>query len=269
MQILSKYSEKGDGVENEDAIGHKDNCFWVIDGATDLFKLNLFGVNDDIAYYVEKLNLYISETAEKDKSLSDIIYEAIKRTNMALKISNTIYEAYKMPNFAIMMVRLDQGKCEYFVLGDCTLQIRNKKCIVEITDTRIAEFSKQNRIFLEKLKKKGELNDRNELSIYQKTRQCINNENGYWIGTVDAKGIDKAIQGEIELDRNAVLLGCTDGLMEAFDTFKIATVSDQIFDKIYLDDLVRKLRKCQNQDEGRKHIRTRKRDDVSYILVKG
>lgn len=38
MRVVCKYTEKGDGIENEDAVGFADNAFWVIDGATDLLK---------------------------------------------------------------------------------------------------------------------------------------------------------------------------------------------------------------------------------------
>ena len=55
MRVVCKYTEKGDGIENEDAVGFADNAFWVIDGATDLFKKKIFGTVDDVAFYVRML----------------------------------------------------------------------------------------------------------------------------------------------------------------------------------------------------------------------
>lgn len=268
MEVLSSYSERGDGPDNEDAYGYRDNIFWVIDGATDLYHLNLFGCDDDVARYVRQLNQCIYDNANGKDRLADILRKSVSDTNKLLSLKTEDYEIYKLPSFAVLLARMTGSKCEYYILGDCVLLVRNKGEIIKLTDSRLLVFTEKNRSGIEALKKSGKLTYENKIELLRDTRKYMNTENGYWIGSVDCAGIDNAIQGEIDIDPETMCLGCSDGLMEAFDLFGISAIDGSIFDAEKLKHIVNALRKCQQDDARNSVARVRKKDDLTYILVR-
>lgn len=270
MEVLGYYTERGDGIKNEDVVGFQGDYFWIIDGATDLFHLNLFESEDDVALYVESLSISISEIIEKDleKDLAVIIKNAINLTNMKLGLDIDSYEIYKMPSFAILLAEHQEFVCRYLVLGDCFMQVKIADEIVEITDRRISQFSQRNKEGLQRLIKDEMFSDKNEKELYRKTRMCMNKQDGYWIGSVDGVGIEHAIQGQVEIDKDSICLAYTDGLMETFDLFKLSEIDMSIFNNDNLLEIVRKLRVYQSEDSEREVTRVRKRDDLSYLLVR-
>lgn len=268
MEILANYSECGDGIENEDVIGYKGDYFWIIDGATDLFNLDFFGCQDDVAHYVKQLSECIAGSVNNNLEMNKIIKKAIYMTNKILNLEVDNYYAYELPSFAILFVKLEMNKCKYFVLGDCILQIKNKSNIIQIRDNRIKTFSKKNRVGFEELKKNNKLNYFSEKKLYIDTRKYMNRIDGYWIGSADAKGLEHGIEGEVDTDQNTICLGYSDGLLEAFELFDVAKINKDIFDKKTLEKVVRQLRELQQKDTQRECTRVRVKDDLSYILVR-
>ena len=59
-----------------------------------------------------------------------------------------------------------------------------------------------------------------------------------------------------------------DGLLEAFELFKIAQVDEKLFSNERLQEVVKELRKQQKMDATREVTRVRKADDVTYVLVR-
>lgn len=268
MNILGAFSERGDGMDNEDIYGYRDNVFWVIDGATDLFHLNLFDCDDDVAYYVRCLSKTIFNNISAIESLKSIVIKAINDANNICNINVSETEAYKFPSFAIVVARINESKLEYFVLGDCTLLLNTNNGIVEITDKRLLEFSKRNRAGIERLLSSDAFDHVTEIEIYRETRFLMNKKNGYWIGSVDLCGIDHAIEGVLKIDEDTKIIGCTDGFMEAFNLFDIANIDKNIFDAFALEKISKELRKRQNEDQERNKARVRTKDDLTYILVR-
>lgn len=266
MVIMDCYTECGDGKKNEDVYGYKNNVMWVIDGATDLFGTNFFGSDDDVAYYVECLGKSIEECCEDNVKLSAILKEAIRITNIKVKMIIEKYEAYTLPSFAICMVRLLEDVCEYYVLGDCTALIRTNGGQIEITDKRIQSFTTRNREGIQKLREKGLLDSDSEISLYKETRKLMNREEGYWIGSANDIGIDYGKSGEIKINGETSVLVYSDGLSEAFELFGIVKQEDDLFDPETLARIVRELREKQEEDSNRVITRVRKKDDLTYIL---
>ena len=267
MQVIKAVTKRGDRDENEDTYGCIENAFWVIDGATDLFDLGL-SKGDDVAFYVQNLSHEISGNFNINKSLSEIVREAILGTNKKCKIDTTMYETYKFPSFAIAIVRYTDNRLEYLVLGDCSIIAKVNGEIIEITDTRIAEFSDLNKKGIEKMREQGTLNHNSELSLFQRTRSYMNIENGYWIGSVDPVGVSHALTGEFEIDDKTQIICCTDGFIEAFKTFNISEINEETFDDKILEKIENELRKRQDGDCNRNITRVRVKDDLTYILAR-
>lgn len=267
MRVICTDTIKGDGIENEDVFGVEKNCFWVIDGATDLFGLKLFDVKDDVAFYVRHLSKTIGRFCNEENDLKKVLKDAILETNKTLKLKVDEYESYKLPSFAIVMARINDNSCEYYILGDCFLVIEENGDIKQYTDSRLSAFSKRNREGIIQLRDEDKLNSQSENILFQNTRKYMNKKEGYWIGSPDAIGIDHGLSGIIDINNNTKILGFSDGLYEAFELFKITSLEELDYNKKGIVETVRKLRIRQNEDFERKVTRVRKVDDLTYVLV--
>ncbi len=196
MRVICKKTLKGDGSENEDIYGIKDDFFWIIDGATDLFGLDLFDGEDDVACYIRQLSTNIGRICEEKKDLKDILCESIRSTNNDLNLVVNSYESYKLPSFAILIAKLNEDTCDYYILGDCTLVVFGSEQLTKISDERLYIFSRNNREGIRRLKNEDRLNDISERSIFQETRKQMNQLNGYWIGSPDGSGIEYGLTGQ-------------------------------------------------------------------------
>ncbi|MCR5824188.1 MAG: hypothetical protein K6G60_07150 [Lachnospiraceae bacterium] len=269
MKVVYKGLIKGDGLENEDICDSCGNVFWVIDGATDLFGLNLFSTVDDVAYYVKHLNENIKKHCYENAELSDIIKESVVDTNRELLLSINYTETYKLPCFAIAMARIQNNVFDYYVLGDCTIAIRDEEGVRKITDDRIGTFSKKNVGQLSQLIQNGEYSKEREIEIYRLTRSCMNKKDGYWIGSCDPVGIVHGVSGKLAINKKTSYLAYTDGLAEAFEVFEIYTIDKLKFQKEEIDYVLSKLINIRSYDTGRAYTRVRQQDDIAFVLVEG
>lgn len=267
MHVLCGESIKGDGIENEDEFGFSDNTFWVIDGASDLFGLNLFNSNDDVAFYVRTLSKKIKECMNDQDELSKILLNSIYATNEFLGLQVEKYEDYKLPSFAILIGRIVEGICEYYILGDCFLAVYEKDGVRKYTDNRLIQFTRNNREGVRRLIEEGLLTQSSEKGVFIETRKCMNKKDGYWIGSPDGKGVEHGIYGKIQLSSDAKILGFTDGFAEAFDVFEIDSLEDLDASEEGIAKTVSTLRSMQDEDFCRSIVRVRSKDDLTYILI--
>ena len=207
LKIEYKIYKKGDGTVNQDAYGCIDNFAFVIDGATDVFNKNILKKKDDVKWYVGYLKHKLIQNYDNNRTLKSILKDTINeiyiKINKKIKIDNI--SEYYLPTFSISMIRNNKNCIEYFILGDVSIgYVKNKKPVL-LYDTRISKFSDLNR---KRIKK----NQSNKKKIYQETRKYANTINGYPIGSVSGKGIDRGIEGRIKVDDNILLF--SDGILD-------------------------------------------------------
>lgn len=272
MQVYYSTTQKGDGAENEDCLGFLGNTFWVIDGATDVFDHHYFSESDDTAWYVRELNKSILNHIDSGLGLREILINAVKQIKCAVEREHPHIKkvnGWELPSFAIAMGRIKDSCFEYYVLGDCGIYLFTGKEDQIITDTRISSISQINRDNLANALEDN-INDQGEKQIYQKTRMLMNQEDGYWIGSLDGKGLEHAIEGKIKVDRAYMRCLCySDGFSEALDVFKISGYSHALFEGDNVEQIIKELRKKQEEDIHREiHLRVRKKDDLTVMLIK-
>lgn len=83
VKINKICSIQGSSVENEDTVGSQNQCFWVIDGATDLY--------NSIVEMLKKIMNYIFED---DGNVSEVI-GALDIIHHLDKIAHTTQSIYK------------------------------------------------------------------------------------------------------------------------------------------------------------------------------
>lgn len=271
MKIIFNYCEKGDGKINEDVVGSIGNCFWVIDGATDVFFKHHLQKENEVYWYVQELDKYLKTKYLEDRSLEfnlknavDLLYK-----NIASNIPSDVPE-YELPTFAIAMIKaeqaLDSTKVSYYILGDCSISCIYNNKITTITDRRITEFAKLNR---EKLKANSldPRTDKKAQDIYRETRKNANQKNGYPIGSVRGAGIKKGKQGEFFLSKGDKILILSDGFHD-YLTSNPSCMKDFLNEQ-KINKAINEMNSfLQDEKEYKKTMRPKLIDDRSALLLK-
>ena len=273
MDIKWIYTDQGDGEDNEDVVGYEKNTAWVIDGASEVFDEHYFSQKNDVLWLVERLNKKLSRYVDDKLSLEEILklsVGSIRRELTEEGIELSKIEEYKLPSFTIAMVRKKKNRIEYYILGDCSIVINVENYVKSYTDQRIKKFSTINKTKFNEINNSQKYSKRKEIQIYRDTRKYMNKIDGYWIGSIDGKGISNGISGTIIFNKSIQILCFTDGLLEAFESLNIAKYNQEIFDEKKLKDIIEKLRNMQNADRNRiKNPRVKIKDDLSLILLEG
>lgn len=223
MKVKTIKSIQGTASTNEDIVGYKENYCWVIDGATDLFNCkDTIGVS--VAEYVRLLSNELEKNCDDQLTLQENMSNAIKAAT--LKVLNICgiakWEYAKLPTFSFVFGRVVGDKLEYILIGDCYLIWGNEI----ITDTRITEFSKENRKKIQKILEnvsEDELPNK-RLEVFRKTRLKANTSVGYPIGSLHFESVDKVLSGVLEGVTDFLMM--SDGYYKYYD--KDVTVRDTI-----------------------------------------
>lgn len=267
MKVLFEYSEGCGKHPNEDMYGYVNNTFWVIDGATDIFKDNYFSEVSDVQWVVQKLNYFLKEKSTLI-SLKEMLRSAIEnvRTEALNKapIIRTI-PVNQLPTFSICCTRIKGNKLEYLCIGDCSLFCSSNP-LNRYTDLRVLPFHYQVNEVKEKYK-----SNQNEYNtqVFKKVREIkkyINIEGGYWIGTLDSNVVDNSIEGDIDIKKGDRFLLCSDGFRPSLDEANLIPFSsNDIFDEESVSGLI----KNQISSEMKYHLKTgiNISDDRTIILV--
>ena len=272
MKKIYSYSEKGTAQFNEDITGTYQNVAWVIDGATPIFNHNYISEENDVVWIVDQINKWMPSFINNNKNLEQILFKTVNKVNeIALSINEKLamVPGYELPTFTIIMTRIINNQLEYYVLGDCGMLLNAEDTIQYITDKRIEKFSKKNQRSIEQIQSSNVLDkDARILSCLQETRKLLNKKEGYWIGSLDAKGIAHGISGTIEIKQNARFLCFSDGYARFFELFKLKDISSFSFELDYIKETIRLVREIEESDhECVVYPRSKISDDLSIILI--
>lgn len=247
MKILFEYSQGCTKHINQDAYGHNDNIFWVIDGATEVFENNCLSSLGDVYWVVQTLNKKLKE-GNTLLPLKDFVGEAIsKMYEMAVEVSPSITEIpiNVLPTYAICCIRCMDSYLEYFFLGDCSLFVSHTPDI-RYTDNRIEPFHLQVNAVKEQYKDNVDLYRSEVLKKVREIKKYINAESGYWIGTFDASIASHAIVGKVDIRVGDHILLCTDGFRPSLDEANLFEYNPlDIFYKKSLQSIITKQNKAE------------------------
>ncbi|MBP3609259.1 MAG: protein phosphatase 2C domain-containing protein [Lachnospiraceae bacterium] len=267
MKILLEYCQGCKKHINQDAYGYKDNFFWVIDGATDVFDNHYLSPLGDVYWIVQKLNNALKKGNTKS-SLKEFVSAAIREVQLEAlaKVPNINQIAInKLPTYAICCVKYTQGFLEYLCLGDCSLFI-SKSPTTRYTDTRIQPFHLQVNEVKEQYKNNSEQYRAHVLEIVREIKNFINIENGYWIGILDPNIVEHAIIGNVEIEEKDRFVICSDGFRPSIDEANLIYFeSKDIFIRAKLQTILEQ----QNLEENNYLLKTGIdiSDDKTVLLV--
>ena len=277
MKNLKYLSKQGSSLKPcEDRIRVLDNAAWVLDGATGITGKKITNSETDAVWYVELINNYLKENINTSKSIKDIVKSAIKEAREKyIKFSGfKDLDEVDYPCAAIALVRFNNNDLEYFVLGDCSIIIKEKgKKAIEIVDNKLIDLEE---IILESISKTA---NEKSISILEARSYCNeevinirktkNSNSGYWILELNEDAVEHCIYGKIKIMNNTSICLTSDGFSQYYDTFDLANGYEEFIDivkDINIEELYKKLYYKQEEDsQCNKFPRLKKRDDASII----
>jgi hypothetical protein len=190
------------GYVNLDLQGHRENVFWVIDGATALSSDKPDKATYEVQSIVEKIDETIkTRTDDTRVSLKNIMYEAAEEVNTLIPELHR-REPWEIPSCAIAITRINEESIDYILLGDVTIVFQSDGLHV-ITDNSVGVLDKI--AITEKYRLQVDYGftskeARNAITpILRENRSKMNTPNGYWIFNGDINAIDNALTGKIQI----------------------------------------------------------------------
>lgn len=263
---------------NEDLYGHIDSSYWIIDGATGLYKNSIADDITDAQWYVKEIDISLKKRINNEaKSLKVILKECI----------NEVFELYKKqsknsscdkelyPSASIIIVRELGDYIEYLSLGDCTLLLNKNDNVIKVLDETVPKLDA---ILTEELIKKVKekhisISDaREELSeLCKRHRSMKNHKNGYWILEFDEEAIDNAIYDKVNKTDVSDIIIMSDGYYRLYDTFNIYKSDIELINDLKdknCADLIKIIKELEDSDENcLTYPRTKQRDDITVIYI--
>lgn len=247
MEILLEYCEGCNKHINQDIVGHSDNIYWVIDGATEVFSNYYLSSQGDVHWVVNTLNEELKK-CDTTLPLKEILRTAIYKMNSkALNIAPEIQfqELHTLPTYAICCIKCNHDSIDYLCLGDCSLFISNNPQL-RITDKRIEPFHLYVNFVKDKYKNDPLIYKEQVTKAVKKIKESLNKEGGYWIGDFDPAIVDHAIAGTVSVMKGDLFVLCSDGFRPNLDEARLISYdSTKIFQKEYLIDILHKQRESE------------------------
>lgn len=262
---------------NEDIAYAEDSYGWAIDGATGLNKTNLTGSKGDVYWFVNEWNNYLKDNIlDKSKDIKEIVSTGVDFIGNKFDEVSSLKHPDKvdLPAASIAIIRINNNKVEYFLLGDCTLIIENSKgkssIIKQTLLDRLDNIAKaeMNKLMLNEGISFIEARQRiNPLLI--KHRLLKNTPEGYWTLGFDKNAVENSLYGYLDLEECKKALLMTDGFSAIFDNYKYIEADNliSIVEKQGLHQVYETIRLIENEDaDAVKFPRFKKSDDSSAVI---
>lgn len=256
--IELQLSLKGTSPVNEDMVGHHQNHYWVMDGVTDLFGNPLFQSGSDAARLVGLVSDALAETVDEAKPLEVIVAEALEKVREQVGRISPAWSslpAFMLPTFTLVLVRVRAERhVDYLLLGDSALVFEQEQLI---RDQGLPVTTESDRAFWANL---SDPDQRQELLRVR--RRQLNQEGGYWIGSLDGAGLAHAVVGQKTLQAGQGLLLATDGFTDFFSPEQLTTMS------FSPDQLMTAIGEILRQTEQMDLSRFKQRDDLTILVLR-
>ena len=261
---------------NEDAVYACDKFGFVIDGATGLLKENVSNMPSDAQWFSQTLKEYLIQNLPNyTLSVQDIMKNAILEIDRRYNQFNGAENVKSKPSAGIALFRLNNNFLEYFILGDCSLIVRDNQN--QINHLKLDDLTKLDNININKMKTIAKQKGINVIDArgfinddLVKTRLSQNTNQGYWIVSDNPEAVNHAFCGKIPVSNLTQLIGLSDGFSQIYDTFGYYT-KEQLLKNLCttpIEDIYKILWNLQEEDKHcNEHPRFKIRDDASIFEI--
>ena len=205
---------------NEDSFVALPGLLAVLDGVSTPEGLDT-GCRHGAAWYVARLAANVA--AFRDLELSDLLARAIESTRDDHGGTCDL-DHPGTPQAAVAMLRVGSERCDYLVLGDCTIVLDRVGTVDAVTDRRMLDTARaQRRLAFVGPMGSAEQSERIRALTLAK-RAHVNRAGGYWIASTDPAAARHAVRGSVartgpgRLSRAALM---TDGVSCLVDTYRL------------------------------------------------
>ncbi len=205
---------------NEDSFVTLPGLLAVLDGVSTPEGLDT-GCCHGTAWYVGRLAAHL--TSSRDLELEDLLARAIESTRDDHGGTCDL-EHPGTPQAAAALLRVGPERCDYLVLGDCTIVLDRSGTVDTVTDRRILATARaqRRRAFAGPI---GSAEQSERIRALTLAKQAhVNRAGGYWIASTDPAAARHAVRGTVagtgpdRLSRAALL---TDGVSCVVDTYRL------------------------------------------------
>lgn len=256
-----------DDRPNEDFAGAFPGCAVLLDGAGGPPEMPS-GCVHGTAWYVRQLGAQLLTAIEvnPERSLPAILAEKIGEVS-DLHRGTCDLSAPGTPATVVVMIRTHGDVLDYLVLGDSTVVIDAAGAITAITDRRIDEVAKAERLAMEALPTGTGEHQAARIRFVKLQRELRNQPGGYWTASTDPHAAWEAYTGSVPLAgvRHVTLL--SDGAAR-FVEFSLGTWKDLlgVLDTYGPSTIFARIREAEAADpSGRRWPRAKQRDDAAIV----
>lgn len=274
--ILNSFSRSG-ALHNEDTFSINPNFGFVLDGATGLLKERITQVESDAQWFVVEWKKFLENNLNSETPLKEILKQGVKAVNDLYMSLPGAENVKSKPSSGMALYRVNNGKLEYLLLGDCSIAITKKSGeVVLLQPQQLTMLDQINIDRMSSIAKEKGINviDARELITEHllETRLTQNTDKGYYILSDSYEAIDNALYGEMDFDEVKQIAAFSDGYSQIFDTFSLLTVeklAEVLGAGASLGELYNILWYLQEKDKHcNKYPRFKVRDDATAILYK-
>ena len=251
---------------------------WVLDGATNLDRNYVPGVDSDAAWYAQSLSAALQKTSLNQQAPGAIFRHVIEdvATEFNAKVDRAALPLYAQPSAAGVWLRWQDNQFDYASLGDCRVIVKTTGDAARLIgpDADIFSDARRNQQIKE-LREANNLQTADDIFEFflphnRTARATMNTENGYRIFSIHADAADHLDQASLTLNKPAHILLMSDGLFRLIDvipTYNLETLMATAINN-GLQSLYDELRALEQADpDCHAHPRTKAFDDVSAILL--
>ncbi len=268
------------GAVNDDCVGHRAGCAWVIDGATDLVERPFVGETSDAAWLAGTIDQWLMANAhDLPADLADVtcdITADLAARFLALS-GRQPAGRHEHPSAAGLIVRIAGNNLDYVSLADCTLLIDGQDARVvrigdgeETSDPRLCEFFRAQR---DRASDESAADMRRRLRpLAVKARADMNLVPGYAVFSITMPPQEYVLSGRLSVAAGTRIVLASDGFMRLVDVYGAYSPSgllEQLFRDGGADRLLRQLREIERDDrECRRYPRLKASDDASVVAAR-
>jgi hypothetical protein len=237
---------------SEDRVGHRENVFWVIDGATSINDERLYtGYATDAEAFSAHLSEGLFLHAVENISLQELLGLAMEHSVGKSEIlrSDRKFSGHDMPSASVVIIRANGDTVDYLSLGDSEIYYPEVGLFSESRVHKILDSTTLEKIHARMAASSVEVFSREfGLDLIQKARDRMNSPDGYWVATPRGEGLPFAEFGTVP-NRGGSIYLWSDGFGCLFESYGY---SKDILRKKNIRELSGIVRKIENDDPGLK-----------------
>lgn len=256
-----------DDRPNEDFAGAFPGCGVLLDGAGGPAEMPS-GCVHGTAWYVRQLGarLLAAMEVDQERRLDDILAAGIREVS-DLHRGTCDLTAPGTPATVVVMMRAREDTIEYLVLGDSTAVFDSAGEITTVSDRRIDDVAKAEKLEMESLPTGTPEHQAARIRFVTLQRELRNQPGGYWTASTDPEAAYAAYTGSLPIEgvRHVTLL--SDGAAR-FVEFSLGTWKDLlgILNTYGPSTLFARIREAEDGDpSGRRWPRAKQRDDAAIV----